>query len=144
ARHVFPLHLRQRHLYRALRRPFRWQGHEDRRVEGRCLDERHRVAGSRVLRRDPREARAECQRCDGAAVLPHAASARAAARARRLRRAAAAMKQRRIGPFTVTAIGLGCMNLSHAYGAPPAAADAEALLLAALAAGVTYFDTAAL
>lgn len=54
------------------------------------------------------------------------------------------MKQRRIGPFTVPAIGLGCMNLSHAYGAPPPAADAEALLHAAIAAGVTYFDSAAL
>ena len=54
------------------------------------------------------------------------------------------MKQRRIGPFNVTAIGLGCMNLSHAYGAPPAPPAGEALLLAAIAAGVTYFDTAAL
>jgi aryl-alcohol dehydrogenase-like predicted oxidoreductase len=36
------------------------------------------------------------------------------------------------------------MNLSHAYGAPPPAADAEALLLDALEQGVTLFDTAAL
>ena len=55
-----------------------------------------------------------------------------------------AMQQRRIGPFEVSAIGLGCMNLSHAYGEPPAAADAERLLLAALDQGVTLFDTAAL
>ena len=54
------------------------------------------------------------------------------------------MKQRKIGPFDVAAIGLGCMNLSHAYGTPPAAADSEQLLLAAFAAGVTYFDTAAM
>ncbi len=54
------------------------------------------------------------------------------------------MQQRRIGPFEVSAIGLGCMNLSHAYGEPPAAADAERLLLAALDRGVTLFDTAAL
>jgi aryl-alcohol dehydrogenase-like predicted oxidoreductase len=54
------------------------------------------------------------------------------------------MKQRKIGPFDVAAIGLGCMNLSHAYGTPPAAADSEDLLLAAFAAGVTYFDTAAM
>jgi len=54
------------------------------------------------------------------------------------------MKQRTIGPFSVSAIGLGCMNLSHAYGAPPPEAQAEALLLEAIAAGVTYFDTAAL
>jgi aryl-alcohol dehydrogenase-like predicted oxidoreductase len=55
-----------------------------------------------------------------------------------------AMEQRRIGPFSVTPIGLGCMNLSHAYGAPPPAEVGEAVLRAALAAGVTYFDTAAL
>ena len=54
------------------------------------------------------------------------------------------LPQRRIGPFTVSAIGLGCMNLSHAYGAPPPVADAERLLLQALDAGVTLFDTAAL
>lgn len=54
------------------------------------------------------------------------------------------MKTRRIGPFEVSALGLGCMNLSHAYGEPPSAADAERLLLAALDAGVTLFDTAAL
>ena len=51
---------------------------------------------------------------------------------------------RQIGPFSVAPIGLGCMNLSHAYGTPPAAEDAERLLLAALDQGVTLFDTAAL
>ncbi len=51
---------------------------------------------------------------------------------------------RRIGPFEVPAIGLGCMNLSHAYGQPPSAEAAERLLLAAMDAGVTLFDTAAL
>ena len=51
---------------------------------------------------------------------------------------------RRLGPWTVPPIALGCMNLSHAYGAPPPAADAERLLRAALDAGVTVFDTAAL
>ena len=55
-----------------------------------------------------------------------------------------AMNTRRIGPFEVSPIGLGCMNLSHAYGTPPPAADAEALLLDALEQGVTLFDTAAL
>jgi len=54
------------------------------------------------------------------------------------------MKQRGIGPLAVSAIGLGCMNLSHAYGAPPAPEVAEALLLRALDRGVTLFDTAAL
>ena len=55
-----------------------------------------------------------------------------------------AMKQRSIGPFQVAEIGLGCMNLSHAYGAPPPVADAERLLARALDLGVTLFDTAAL
>ncbi len=54
------------------------------------------------------------------------------------------MKRRQLGPFTVSAIGLGCMNICHAYGAPVSEAQAERLLLAALDAGVTHFDTAAL
>jgi aryl-alcohol dehydrogenase-like predicted oxidoreductase len=54
------------------------------------------------------------------------------------------MQRRRIGPLEVAAIGLGCMNLSHAYGAPPPVEAAEALLLKALDLGVTLFDTAAL
>ena len=55
-----------------------------------------------------------------------------------------ALPQRRIGPFEVSAIGLGCMNLSHAYGTPPSPQAAQALLLEALDLGVTLFDTAAL
>ncbi len=51
---------------------------------------------------------------------------------------------RKIGPFTVASIGLGCMNLSQAYGPPPPAEDAENLLLEAVDLGVTLFDTAAL
>lgn len=54
------------------------------------------------------------------------------------------MKTRPIGPFSVAEIGLGCMNLSHAYGVPPAPGAAERLLLDALDRGVTLFDTAAL
>jgi aryl-alcohol dehydrogenase-like predicted oxidoreductase len=54
------------------------------------------------------------------------------------------MQVRRIGPFEVSAISLGCMNLSHAYGAPPPPDAAERLLLRALDLGVTMFDTAAL
>jgi hypothetical protein len=54
------------------------------------------------------------------------------------------MQQRQLGPFTVSAIGLGCMNICHAYGPPVPEADAERLLRAALDAGVTHFDTAAL
>jgi aryl-alcohol dehydrogenase-like predicted oxidoreductase len=51
---------------------------------------------------------------------------------------------RRIGPFEVAPIGLGCMNLSHAYGAPPPSDQAERLLLQALDLGVNHLDTAAL
>jgi aryl-alcohol dehydrogenase-like predicted oxidoreductase len=54
------------------------------------------------------------------------------------------MKTRRVGPFQVSAIGLGCMNLSHAYGAPPLEESAQALLREALDLGITFFDTAAL
>lgn len=53
-------------------------------------------------------------------------------------------QQRQLGPFTVSAIGLGCMNICHAYGPPVPEAQAERLLLAALDDGVTHFDTAAL
>ncbi len=55
-----------------------------------------------------------------------------------------ATPQRAIGPFTVPAIGLGCMNLSHAYGQPPTAEQGAAVLNAAFDAGVRLFDTAAL
>ena len=54
------------------------------------------------------------------------------------------MKPRRIGPFEVSAIGLGCMNLSHAYGTPPPRDVATAVLDGALNGGITLFDTAAL
>jgi len=54
------------------------------------------------------------------------------------------MLQRKIGSVEVSAIGLGCMNLSHAYGVPPSPEQGEAILLKALELGVTLFDTAAL
>lgn len=54
------------------------------------------------------------------------------------------MKTRRIGPFEVSAVGLGCMNLSHAYGTPPSREVAAAVLDGALNGGITLFDTAAL
>lgn len=54
------------------------------------------------------------------------------------------MRQRRVGPFQVGAVGLGCMNLSHAYGTPPSKEQAARVLLSALDGGVTLFDTAAL
>lgn len=54
------------------------------------------------------------------------------------------MQQRQLGPFIVSAIGLGCMNICHAYGEPVSEQQAERVLLGALDAGVTHFDTAAL
>jgi aryl-alcohol dehydrogenase-like predicted oxidoreductase len=53
-------------------------------------------------------------------------------------------KVRQLGPFQVSAIGLGCMNLSHAYGAPVSAEQGQRVLMAALEAGVNLFDTATL
>ena len=54
------------------------------------------------------------------------------------------MNTRTLGPFTVSAIGLGGMSLSHAYGTPPAPEAAAAVLHRALDLGYTHIDTAAL
>jgi aryl-alcohol dehydrogenase-like predicted oxidoreductase len=54
------------------------------------------------------------------------------------------MQTRKIGPFDVSAIGLGCMVLSHAYGSPPDPKAAAEVLLKALDLGYTHFDTATL
>jgi aryl-alcohol dehydrogenase-like predicted oxidoreductase len=54
------------------------------------------------------------------------------------------MQKRRLGRSTleVSAIGLGCMGLSHGYGQPVAKRDGIALIRAAVDRGVTFFDTA--
>lgn len=54
------------------------------------------------------------------------------------------IQTRHIGPLTVSALGLGCMNLSHGYGVPPSAAECARLLNHALDLGVTFLDTAAI
>jgi aryl-alcohol dehydrogenase-like predicted oxidoreductase len=54
------------------------------------------------------------------------------------------MQTRALGDGHVTAISLGCMNLSHAYDVAPPEAEAVALLNRALDLGVTMLDTAAL
>jgi aryl-alcohol dehydrogenase-like predicted oxidoreductase len=54
------------------------------------------------------------------------------------------MQTRQLGPFTVSAIGFGCMSLSHAYGGRPDRSTAEAILDKALEVGHTHLDTAAL
>jgi aryl-alcohol dehydrogenase-like predicted oxidoreductase len=54
------------------------------------------------------------------------------------------MQLRKLGPYDVTAIGFGCMNLSHAYGPPQPKEISERIIRRALELGVTHFDTAAL
>src|SRR5688572_23876313 len=51
------------------------------------------------------------------------------------------MQQRQIGSLTVSAVGLGCMGMSQAYGVRD---DAESIrtIHRALELGVTFFDTA--
>ena len=51
---------------------------------------------------------------------------------------------RKVGPFEVSAISLGCMNLNHAYSGFPPEEEAIRLLNRALDLGVTMLDTAAL
>ena len=51
---------------------------------------------------------------------------------------------RALGQWSVPPIGLGCMNLSHAYGVPPSKQEGEAVLQKALDLGITHFDSAAL
>lgn len=53
------------------------------------------------------------------------------------------MDKRKVGPFEVSAIGLGCMSLSSGYGPPAPREQAEQVLKGALDAGYTFFDTAA-
>jgi pyridoxine 4-dehydrogenase len=52
------------------------------------------------------------------------------------------MQTRKLGDLEVSAIGLGCMGLTHGYGQPVTTAEGVALLRAAVERGVTFFDTA--
>lgn len=51
---------------------------------------------------------------------------------------------RKLGLWSVPPVGLGCMNLSHAYGVPPSPEQGKAVLQRALDLGITHFDSAAL
>src|SRR5213594_5234140 len=54
------------------------------------------------------------------------------------------MQKRKLGKsgFEVSAIGLGCMGMSFAYGPPKNKQEMIALLRAAAERGITFFDTA--
>ncbi|HZE20056.1 MAG TPA: aldo/keto reductase [Candidatus Angelobacter sp.] len=54
------------------------------------------------------------------------------------------MKKRKLGNLEVSAIGLGCMGMSFAYGTPEERDDRESIatIHRALELGVTFFDTA--
>ena len=54
------------------------------------------------------------------------------------------MTTRTLAGHTVNPIGLGCMNLSHAYGTPPDETSAIQLLQRAVELGCNHFDTATL
>ena len=52
------------------------------------------------------------------------------------------MQTRKLGELEVSALGLGCMGLSFGYGPATDRKEAIALIRAAVARGVTFFDTA--
>src|SRR4051812_36129583 len=54
------------------------------------------------------------------------------------------MEKRQLGRsgLEVSALGLGCMGLSYAYGTAPERADAVAVLRGAFERGINFFDTA--
>ncbi len=54
------------------------------------------------------------------------------------------MRTRSVGGVEVGEIGLGCMNLSHAYGIPPSPEQGQVVLRRAVELGITHFDSAAL
>src|SRR6185369_9449479 len=52
------------------------------------------------------------------------------------------MQKRKLGNLEVSALGLGCMGMSAAYGKVPDKQEMISLLRAAVERGVTFFDTA--
>jgi hypothetical protein len=54
------------------------------------------------------------------------------------------MYTRALGPFSASAIGFGCMSLSHAYGTPPGPEHGAAVVRRALELGYTHLDSAML
>ena len=54
------------------------------------------------------------------------------------------MTKRKLGPFEIEPVGLGCMSLSHSYGPPPSDEDGAKLLNRALDLGYDFLDTASI
>ena len=52
------------------------------------------------------------------------------------------MQKRKLGNLEVSAIGLGCMGMSHGYGEPSDKKEMISLIHKAIDLGVTFFDTA--
>lgn len=52
------------------------------------------------------------------------------------------ISKRTLGRRMVNPVGLGCMNICHAYGTPPGPEEAKRVLQAALDLGYDHFDTA--
>lgn len=52
------------------------------------------------------------------------------------------MSKRNVGPFSVNPVGLGCMNMMHAYNEPISEAESDELLNRALDLGYNFLDTA--
>jgi aryl-alcohol dehydrogenase-like predicted oxidoreductase len=52
------------------------------------------------------------------------------------------MQKRKLGKLEVSALGLGCMGMTHAYGQAPDRKTMISLLRTAVERGVTFFDTA--
>src|SRR6187402_574342 len=98
---------------------------------------------------EPESPASRSPRCDcgpeleGRRRRPRRASARQQVQRRTEIASGVVMQTRRLGPFTVNAIGLGCMSMSHAYGTPDPV-EAERTLNAALDIGYNFLDTAAL
>lgn len=54
------------------------------------------------------------------------------------------MNTRKLGTLEVSEVGLGCMGMHHAYGAPRDEKEMEKLIHKAVNLGITFFDTAEL
>lgn len=52
------------------------------------------------------------------------------------------MKKSKLGVLEVSAIGMGCMGFTHAYGETPSESDGIALVHKAFELGCNFFDTA--